>query len=235
VIVAEVGQNFCGRIELAQTLIELAYKNGADLAKFQLYDHNQLYKDHPEIPNVELSFDQAKMLFDYGAEIGIEVFFSVFDIERVKWCEEIGVKRYKVGARNGNKSLWAKIAETGKPTIISYDPDYEKWGFPSTWKILYCVSSYPAKVVRFNQGMFEDVGDEAGSSDGRAEYHKEYDGFSDHTIGLDATMIALARGAEIIEKHFTISHGTGIDAEWSMTPGELRALKRWEQAVKKIL
>jgi len=60
-------------------------------------------------------------------------------------------------------------------------------------------------------------------------------GFSDHTIGLDAAKIALARGAHIIERHFAIDHQTGVDAEWSMTPSELKELKRFETIVKGAL
>ena len=88
IIIAEVGQNHCGDIELAKDLIELAKLGGADLVKFQLYDHKVLYKDHPEIPQVDLTFNQAQLFFDYGKEVGIEVFFSVFDVERVEWCEK---------------------------------------------------------------------------------------------------------------------------------------------------
>ena len=93
VIVAEIGQNHCGDMNLARQLIRLAKENGADLCKFQLYDSKKLYGEYQP---TELTFEQAKDLFEYGYLWDIEVFFSVFDVERVKWCKEIGAKRYKI-------------------------------------------------------------------------------------------------------------------------------------------
>ena len=240
-IIAEIGQNHCGDMALAKKLIELAKEYRADLVKFQLYDHNQLYKEHPEIPDVALSFDQAKMLFDYGTEIGIEVFFSVFDVERVKWCEEIGVKRYKIACGMSDIPTMEAIAKTGKPVIMSMNDDtdggYHCGSTKAQVDYLYCVSKYPTQLsdLHFESGLFEDTGDTLGSSDGRGEYHREYDGLSDHSIGLDACKIALARGASIIEKHFAIDHKTGIDAKWSMTPDELKELVRFKNVVSEVL
>jgi sialic acid synthase SpsE len=213
-IIAEIGQNHCGNMELARLLIREAKEGGADLAKFQLYDHKVLYGDNPNIPNVELSFDQARMLFDYGKEIGIEVFFSVFDIERVRWCEEIGVKRYKIAhSQKDNTALFGTIWVTGKPFIVSSD-------IPTIYNTLFCISRYPTELVdlRFGDISFD-----------------LFDGFSDHTIGLNAAKIAMARGAKIIEKHLAIDHKTGIDAGWSMIPSELQELKGWEKVVHKVL
>ena len=95
-IIAEVGSNHCGDMDLAIGMIAIAKEYGADFAKFQLYDTNKLDRP-PDIlkmcAETELNKEQAKYLFDYGEMMGIEVFFSVFDVERVRWCEEIGVKR----------------------------------------------------------------------------------------------------------------------------------------------
>ncbi len=209
-IIAEIGQNHLGNMDLARQLIWVAKECGADLVKFQLYDHNQLYANHPEIPDVALSFDQAKMLFDYGKGIGIEVFFSVFDVERVKWCEEIGVKKYKISSMMRDRDVWRAISFAGKPVIISYPaPSSESYPFGiSKASHLYCPRGYPQKELIL-------------------ELVNQFQGFSDHTIGLDTSKIALARGAKIVEKHFAIDHKTGIDARWSMTPLELKELRRW--------
>jgi len=224
-IVCEIGQNHCGNLDLALDLIVKAHESGADLVKFQLYDHNKLYADHPEIPDAGLSFEQARFLFNAGEHEGIEVFFSVFDEERVKWCEEIGVKRYKIAARVDDDKLLAAIAETKKPVIASVSPHYprdKKWSQAFyNLDLLYCASKYPSPLqsLRFNH----------------VDYTLEYQGFSDHTIGLDAAKIALARGARIIEKHFAEDHKTGIDAEWSMDEKELRELVRFKNVVSKVL
>ena len=93
---------------------------------------------------------------------------------------------------------------------------------------LYCIAEYPADIcgLEISDVYFEE---------GRDGEYKEFSGFSDHTIGLDCAKIALARGAEIIEKHFCIDHQTGIDAEWSMDLSELRELKRWHDLCREVL
>ena len=227
-LIAEIGQNWCSDISLAKYLIRGAKENGAGLCKFQLYDHNILYSD--ELPDVALSKEQAFDLFNYGEEMGIEVFFSVFDVERVKWCEEMGVKRYKIATLGKSKEVIDAVA--GKPVIVSFPLPSEKhcafwgglksgfwWGYVhekiKDLTCLYCVPDYPAKELKFR-------------------HLYAFDGYSDHTIGLDAAKIAMSReGSDfVIEKHFAIDHKTGIDAQWSMTPDELRELKRFEVVVE---
>lgn len=233
-IICEVGQNFCGNMHLAKILIESAEENGADLVKFQLYDHKKLYGDS-SIPNVELSFDQARMLFNYGKEIGIEVFFSVFDIERVKWCEEMGVKKYKIGCSYKSREVFKAIGETNKECFVSRALGHNFWKQEErtlkNYRTLFCIPEYPTSLnnLHLEQIFFCDTHQEWGAA------YYPFDGFSDHTIGLDAAKIALARGAQIIEKHFAINHQDGVDAKWSMTPGELRELKRWHDIVKEVL
>ena len=215
-IIAEVGQNFQGDIGLAKHLICLAKENGADLVKFQLYDSKKLYGEYQP---TELSKEQAFMLFDYGKEIGIEVFFSVFDIERVKWCEEMKINQYKLAfSMRKDQDLLEALYRTRKHVIISTNR-IEK--YVTGWSYLYCIPHYPTPLSElwFSLNPFDFY----------------YDGYSDHTIGLDACKIALARGAQIIEKHFAIDHKTGVDAEWSMTPDELAELVRFSKVAEKAL
>lgn len=212
-IVAECSQNFTNLAE-AKELVRYAKFGGADLAKAQLFDSAKLYKEKSP---AELSFGDAKALFEYGEKIGIEVFFSVFDTERVKWCEEIGVRRYKIAySQRDNKKLIEKLLHTNKCLMASVDKaDCYVRGAADIF--LYCVPHYPAPI---------------GAIDFSALLH--FQAFSDHTIGLDAAKKALARGAEIIEKHFAIDHKTGVDAQWSMIPSELKELKEWEQVCKAL-
>jgi len=152
-IIAEIGQNHGGNMQLARKLIRLAKENGADLAKFQLYSTEGLERS-PGVLEIlrqgELSFDQAKMLFDFGAKIGIEIFFSVFDIEKVKWCEEIGVKRYKIASTMRSLDVLKALAQTGKDIIISgldyYQHHRNMYRVDWDWdriRWLYCISKYP--------------------------------------------------------------------------------------------
>ena len=230
-IIAEIGQNFLGEMVIAKLLIKQAKEGGADLAKFQLYDTDN---DFPFTEHVkgsmiyelgkeaELSFEQANELFCYGQEVGIEVFFSVFNVERVKWCEEIGVKRYKVAySKRLDKPLMKLLITKGKLIYISLGFAIGGMGEGQQLHYLFCIPQYPAPIgaLHFSEGDFTE----------------RYRGFSDHTIGLDASKIALARGAEIIEKHFALDHQTGVDAPWSMDYEELKELKRWENVCKEVL
>lgn len=222
-IVCEIGQNHCGDMDLAKWLIKMAKYSGGDLAKFQLYDSQKLYGEYQP---TELTREQATELFEYGKTEDIEVFFSVFDVERVGWCEEMGVKRYKLACYWGRKAkLVATIDKTRKPVIISENREIPGRIIPKTkvsW--LYCVRQYPTPLdeLHLRTVCYE-------------EYDDDFDGFSDHTIGLDTAKIAIARGAKIIEKHFAVDHHIGVDAPWSMTPEELKELRRWYDLVQTVL
>jgi len=200
---------------------------GADLVKFQLYRTEKLHPVGSQYYDIsklnELTFEQAKELFRCGQEIGIEVFFSVSDVERVKWCEGIGVRRYKVAcSQGGNNLLIYAINDTGKELIISQSEFKPLQGvFNSDVKYLYCIPQYPTSIDELEMLSILN-----------------YDGFSDHTIGLDVAKIALARGAHIIEKHFCLSRygeGNNPDIAGSMLPSELLELRRWENLVKQVL
>lgn len=234
-IVAEIGQNWCADRLLGFKLIDEAKSCGADLVKFQLYDSKKLYGEYQP---TELTKEMARIFFQYGELQGIEVFFSVFDVERVKWCEEMGVKRYKIAHSQGENTLLAQaVLATQKEIFVSVTHvnklrDWYNWlsRQPKQVRPLYCIAEYPTSLDKL---QFFDVSLEA--PDPLKSTFRAFYGFSDHTIGLDVAKIALARGAEIIEKHFAIDHKTGIDAEWSMNPNELKELKRWEQVCSEVL
>lgn len=215
-IICEIGQNHCGNMDMAKLLIGQAFLSGADMVKFQLYDSKALYGEKQKS---ELSKEQAIMLFEYGKRIGVEVFFSVFDKIRIAWCEEMGVSHYKIScAMADNRFLVNDVFKTRVPMMISSQKP-RLWG--GEVSLLYCVPKYPASL---DDLMFSNV-----------DFTKDFQGYSDHTIGLDACKIAMARGAIIIEKHFAANHSIGVDAKWSMTPSELKELRRWSQALSSAL
>ena len=218
-IIAEIGQNHSSDMQLAKTMIGIAQECNADKVKFQLFDYEKLYPTHV-IPDWSLSKKQAFDLFDYGNRIGIEVFFSVFDTERVQWCEEMGVKTYKLAGTLKDSRIAKAVLETGKYIISSYPRIYIFENYPFI-DYLYCINKYPVTLeeLRFNVVPFDNV----------------YQGYSDHTIGIEACQIALSRGAKIIEKHFSLEYNMGIDGRWSMLPMELLRLKQFENTVRKVL
>ena len=231
-IIAEIGQNHCGDINLAEYLIAQAKLNGANSVKFQLYDSVELYGQKQA---EELTFNQAEHLFDYGMKQGIDVFFSVFDKERVDWCREIGVHTYKIAASQSRNTELIEYAGFNDACVIistAWEPhSLPIWMWNYIW--LRCVPQYPADIMDYHMAMF-DFGLTPADWKLRRP-NSSISGISDHTIGLDAAKIALARGALIIEKHFAIDHKTGVDAAWSMTPDELGELRRWADKIKEAL
>ncbi len=214
-IIAEIGQNHMGDMDLAKELIERAKICGADLAKFQLYDSVKLYGKKQE---QELTEDQANELFEFGKQIGIEVFFSVFDLERVRWCQMMQVQRYKIASRSiFDRKFIEEVASYGKPIIVScpYGNDgYWKWDMDIS--SLYCVPEYPTRFEHIN---FQKM--------------TQFDGFSDHTTGIEASQIALVLGAEIIEKHFRLEvNPSSPDYGHSIIPSQLKQLVDFARKVE---
>lgn len=220
-IIAEIGQNHNGDMGLAQELIASAKESGADVAKFQLYDANNLF---PRIDNpwfeynckTELSRKDLEKLYHYCCDKGIEFMASAFDVERVLWLEELNVKQHKLASRSINdQDLINAIAITGKPVLVSLGM-WESELFPELpidqVGYLYCISKYPTLLDEIHLGDID---------------FSKYAGFSDHSIGVSASIAALARGANVIEKHFTLDKKLyGPDHEGSMTPDELLLLSR---------
>ncbi|MBI5557300.1 MAG: N-acetylneuraminate synthase family protein [Deltaproteobacteria bacterium] len=218
-IIAEIGQNHNGDMSLAKELIHAAKENGADAAKFQLYDARSLFprENNPWFDyncKTELSMEQLFLLEEECRKADIEFLASVFDIERVSWLEKAGIKRYKVASRSiADAALLAALVQTGKPLLVSLGM-WDKTGFPAIAAknvgYMYCISKYPVPLNELHLSLVD---------------FQKYIGFSDHSIGITAAFAAFARGCRIIEKHFTLDKGmVGPDHTCSMTPGELHQL-----------
>lgn len=244
-VVVEIGINHNGNMERARSMVALAAASGADVAKFQLYDPERLLKrewfsadDWKGILASELSFEQVRMLHDCCAAHHIEFMASAFDLERLRWLERLGVRRHKIASRSVfDRGYVEAVKATGKPLVISMGwlldgegygvderllEDYRekrRKGWPiegmENETLLYCISKYPTAL-----GDLKYFPSEFGN-DGKAVFQ----GFSDHTAGITAACVAIARGALMVEKHFTLNKALpGPDHAGSMTPDELRAL-----------
>lgn len=229
-IIAEIGQNHNGDMGIAKKLIEAAKENGADVAKFQLYDVDAIFPPdfewYKEAKEAQMDKEQISELAAYCDKTGIEFMASVFDIGRMQWCEEIGMKRYKIASRSiYEHELIDAVAGTGKDIIASLGM-YKEKDFPvintkGRVDFLYCVAKYPT--------LPEDL-------DFQEADFSRYSGFSDHTIGIEATLIAMARGAMIIEKHFTLDKNMhGPDHSGSMEPQELKEIVQYKRKFEGIL
>ena len=161
-IIAEIGSNHLGRFESGKKVIDEFNNIGCNLMKMQLWKADDLYKNtdiYLETQRLELKYDLAKQFYDYCKDKGIELFFSVFNEEAVDFCEDIGVKYYKVAARVDDENLLRKIGETEKDTFISFDNNLNgkkslkiRKNFFEESKVipLYTVSEYPPQPKSFD-------------------------------------------------------------------------------------
>ena len=230
-IVAEIGQNHNGDMALAEHLIRAAKRAGADVAKFQVYEARALFPPKSVNPwfdyncKTELGKDDVFRLADLCASVGIEFMASVFDLERVEWLEEVGVKRYKIASRSvGDKELIAGVAATGKPMIVSLnegpDQDFPDIVSDGGVDFLYCVSKYPAPLTDLQLS--------------RVDFSR-FAGFSDHSEGIAAACASFVLGSRILEKHLTMDKAAfGPDHACSMTPQELEAIHQFRSDWSKL-
>ena len=221
---AELGNNFFGNIDWAKKMIWEAKKCGADIAKFQLYDINKIKKPwqsrYFELMMGQLTFEQAKELKKECDKADIEFMASVFDIERVKWCEELEVKRYKIASRSIRDTELIRAMERTKKPLIASLGVWNEIGAPNikNCQFLFCVSEYPAYITN---DIFPAQFD-------------EYAGFSDHSIGMYWAREALKRGATIIEKHFTLNKDLpGHDQKGSAEPYELKDFVAYARQIER--
>jgi len=235
-IVAEAGVNFRDDVELGKAFVEEAADAGADAVKFQTHlptaemvesemrdlDMGALYE---RMGVYELSMDEHRELKAHCEDHGVTFLSTPFSPAAVECLEELGVSAYKVGSGElTNHHLLRTIAETGKPMIVStgmhdmatVGETYELLDeHASAFMFLYCVSEYPTEPSDFNLGLIERMHEKFGVPVG----------FSDHSTGVEAAAVAMARGADLVEKHFTIDRRLpGGDQEVSIEPEELEKL-----------
>lgn len=235
-LIAEAGVNFRDDLELGKAFVREAASSGADAVKFQTHlpaaemvesemrrlDLGDLYD---RMGTYELSVTDHEELYDHCSDHDVTFLSTPFSGEAVDRLEALDVAAFKVGSGElTNHHLLDRIAATGKPLIVSTGMHemsdvsaahdlLENRGADHAF--LYCVSEYPTAPEDFNFGVIDRMS-------------REFDvpiGFSDHSTGVAAAAVAMARGATIVEKHFTIDRRLpGGDQEVSIEPAELESL-----------
>jgi len=228
VIIAEAGVNHNGSITMALSLIEKAKEAGADIIKFQAYDPGEMVvkanSQYQMLKELALGEKELFLLQEKCAEEEILFLASVFDEKSLALMEKINAPAIKIPSGEiTNLPLVKRAAATGKPLIISTGMSTlgeveaavlaaEEAG-NNKIALLHCLSEYPAPLEKTNLRAIKTL---------RAAF-KYPVGFSDHTEGYDAALLAVALGAGIIEKHFTLDKNLpGPDHRLSLTPGEFR-------------
>lgn len=254
-IIAELSANHNGSLERAEQIVRAAADAGADAVKLQTYtaDTMTLACDQPPF-RINGTIWAGRTLYDLyrqahtpwewtphlmalSNELGMECFSTPFDGSAVDFLEECGVRKYKVASFEVvDIPLLKKIAGTGKPVIMStgmatlgeIDEAVRTLRENGTNEItlLKCTSAYPAPAEEANLRTIPHLASTFGC---RA-------GLSDHTRGNAVSIAAVALGATVIERHFTLSRADGgPDASFSMEPAEFGQMVRDIRIVEKSL
>ena len=245
-IIAELSANHNGSLETAVRIIDEARLAGADAVKLQTYKPDTITIDsdlddfkitdglwkgrtlYDLYQEAHMPWEWHKPLFQHASDIGITIFSTPFDYTAVDLLEDLNAPAYKIASFEAiDLPLIRYVASTRKPMIIStgmasLEETQEavataKEGGCSSIAILHCVSGYPTPIEECNLASIVDMSRRFGL----------VTGLSDHTLGPVASTTAVALGASIIEKHFTLDRaGGGPDDSFSVEPSEMVELCR---------
>ncbi len=245
-IIAEMSGNHNQSLQRALDIVDAAAKAGADAVKLQTYtadtitldvrqgafyidDADSLWKGrslHELYQQAYTPWEWHQEIFQYANSLGLLCFSSPFDETAVDFLENLGVPAYKIASFECNHlPLIRKVAATGKPMIISTGmatvaeiDEAVSTAHEAGCKnlvVLKCTSTYPATPENSNILTIPHLRTLLGCEVG----------LSDHTMGVGAAVAAVAHGASVIEKHFTLSRAEGgVDSAFSLEPDELSSL-----------
>lgn len=243
-IIAEAGVNHNGDMKLAKRLIKEGARAGADAVKFQTFkaetlvsksaqkaDYQKSTTDVEEsqfemLKKLELDYEVHEELMAYAKEQGVMFLSSAFDLESIDLLVDLGIELFKVPSGEiTNLPYLRKTAQTGKPVVLSTGMstlgDIEaalevlrEHGARDV-TVLHCNTEYPTPMQDVNLLAMNGIRDA----------FKVPVGYSDHTLGIEVPIAAVALGAVLIEKHFTLDKTMdGPDHKASLEPSELKAM-----------
>lgn len=246
-IIAEAGVNHNGSIELAKKLVEKAKEAGVDYIKFQTFKASKLVtkaakqaeyqqknignegdSQYQMLKKLELTPEEHEILIDYCRHLDIKFFSTAFDFDSIDYLHSLNLGLWKIPSGEvTNYPFLKRIAAFNEPTILStgmcnmedvkaaVDAFYKNGLSKENLILLHCNTEYPTP--------FEDVNLKAMDAL-RKEFGVEV-GYSDHTKGIEVPIAAVALGATVIEKHFTLDRNMeGPDHKASLEPDELKAM-----------
>ena len=250
-IIAEAGDNHNGKFELALRLVDEAVNAGADCVKFQTFvteeviskiaekaDYQKLSTVDSEsqydmVKKLELSFEQFKDIQEYCKKRGILFLSTAFDLPSIEFLQSINIPFWKIPSGEiTNLPYLIKIAKTHKDIIMSTGMskiaeiraalNVLQENGAAKISLLHCNTEYPTPMEDVNLNAMQTLRDTF-----------ELDvGYSDHTLGIEIPIAAIALGATIIEKHFTLNcNMEGPDHKASIEPQDL---KRMVQSIRNI-
>ena len=255
-IIAEMSANHNGSLETALNTIKAAKESGANAIKLQTYTADTITlncKDddfkiggetlwdgqnlHDLYQKAHTPWTWHKELFEYARSIGIDIFSSPFDKTAIDFLEEFNPSAYKIASFEiTDYELIKYAASKGRPMIISTGVAYQeeiedavkicKGVGNKNIVLLKCTSAYPAELIDANLKTIPDL----------AKRFNVVSGFSDHTLGSTAPVVAVSLGAKVVEKHFIIDKSIGgADAEFSMNAKDFKTMVKQIREAEKLL
>jgi sialic acid synthase SpsE len=214
-IIAELSNNFSGDLRKAQEMIRAAEKCGCDAVKFQLYSKEDL-GDEFSNANFCVPPDWLTILFDTAARAGIPLFASVFGLWAVKALRSFAPFAYKVASPESTRLKDQTYVDIAHAIHNEYAKLFASSGLADMYWVthtlepdllFYCKHGYPSKIGAPERKLINQM---------RC-------GFSDHSVGINATLAMIAAGATHIEKHFMLDDDC-VDAAFSIGPDEMKEL-----------
>lgn len=258
IIIAEAGVNHNGDISMAKKLIDAAVDAGVDYVKFQTFKAETIVSPNAKkaeyqskniddsddsqfkmLKKIELSEEDHITLLEYCNLKKINFFSTAFDVDGLKYLEELNFDLYKIPSGEiTNYPYLREIAKKNKPVILSTGMaslgEIEtaidvliKYGVDrSKLTVLHCNTEYPTPMADVNLKAMNTIGNAFGVKIG----------YSDHTLGIEVPIAAVALGAKVIEKHFTLDRNLpGPDHKASLEPTELKAMVQGIRNIEKAI
>lgn len=243
-VIAEAGVNHNGSLEFAKKLVDAAKDAGADCVKFQTFVSKNIVSknavkaeyqkqqtepeesQHDMLKKLELSFDEFVELNEYCKSKSIEFMSTAFDFDSIDFLENLEMGTWKIPSGDiTNLPYLIKIANLNKPVILSTGMSTMvdirsaikalKENGAAELTVLHCTTEYPTPFEDVNLRAMNTIKEEFGVKVG----------YSDHTKGIEVPIAAVALGATVIEKHFTLDRNMkGPDHKASLEPNELKAM-----------
>ena len=251
-LIAEAGVNHNGDLAIAKRLIDLAAEAKVDAIKFQTFITEKLilkktpkvkYQKENEnddedffdmVKKYELSQEDFKTLKQYCSKKELIFLSTPFDLTSVELLEELGVSAYKIGSGDmNNYPLLKLICSKKKPILLSTGMatlkevknsiKFIKKNRIEDIVVFQCTSNYPTPFEEVNLNVIDSY---------KKEFPGIFLGFSDHTLGIEASIGAVAKGVKVIERHITLDKNMdGPDHKASLNPSEL---KEWVKSIRNI-
>ena len=231
IVIAEIGWNHMGDMELAEKMIIRAKESGADIAKFQTWQVSRLKEGEWDLDGrkeiyikAELSEKDHILLMQVCKKNEIEFMSSAFSISDAKLLKKLGCNHLKIPSfeignlnllnycKDNFKKIYLSTGTANEKEILDVKSMFENWD--GKLIVMHCVSAYPCESKNINLPRINHL-----------RNYFNHVGFSDHTQGIKATISSLSLNPEAIEKHFTVNKDLpGRDNKFAILPSEMSFL-----------